>query len=158
VRFVLPSTMEIFNTGARRNFPFDIEKDWKITFEEEFRLGDDAGHLYYHHSDLGFVYKSLADWIDLGVNYRKAFEKDSKDKWRQENRPHLNVTLKGKLLGLDLSDRSRRASHSVEILFLGPHFAGLPHLNRHLNCTHLSLCPCGRLSTFPSNKTYPESP
>ena len=96
-----------FQYWSTAKFSFDIDKDWKITFEEEFRLGDDAGHLYRHHSDLGFVYKSLADWIDLGFNYKQVFQKDSKGTWRQENRPHLNVTLKGKLFGLDLSDRSR---------------------------------------------------
>lgn len=86
---------------------FDINKDWKVTFEEQFRLGENAGYLYQHHSDLGFVYRSFADWIDLGFNYRQVFEKDSKGEWRQENRPHLNVTLKGKLFDLDLSSRSR---------------------------------------------------
>lgn len=96
-----------FQYWSSADVSLDIDKDWKVTFAEEFRLGDDAGHLYYHHSDIGFVYKSLADWIDLGFNYRQVFERDSKDKWRQENRPHLNVMLKGKLFGLDLSDRSR---------------------------------------------------
>jgi len=86
---------------------FDIDKDWKFTFKEEFRLKESGGHLYHHHSDIGFVYKNLADWIDLGFNYRQVFEKDSKGRWRQENRPHLNVTLKGKLFDLDLSNRSR---------------------------------------------------
>jgi hypothetical protein len=86
----------------------DINKDWKCTFEEEFRLGDDAGELYYHHSDLGFVYGSMADWIDLGFNYRLVFARaDSESEWKQENRPHLNVTLKGKLFGLGVSSRSR---------------------------------------------------
>jgi len=96
-----------FQYWSTAKFSFDIDKDRTFTFGEEFRLGDDAGDFYRHHSDIGFVYKSLADWIDLGFNYRKVFEKDSKGKWRQENQPHLNVTLKGKLLGLDLSDRSR---------------------------------------------------
>lgn len=86
---------------------FDINKDWEVTFEEQFKLGENAGHLYQHHSDLGFVYKGFADWIDLGFNYRLVREKDSSDKWRQENRPHLNVTLKRKLFDLDLSSRSR---------------------------------------------------
>ena len=86
---------------------FDIDKDWKFTFKEEFRLKESGGHLYHHFSDIGFVYKNLADWIDLGFNYRQVFEKDSKGRWRQENRPHLNVTLKGKLFDLDLSNRSR---------------------------------------------------
>lgn len=97
-----------FQYWSSANVSLDIDKDWTFIFEEEFRLGGDAGHLYYHHSDLGFVYKSLADWIDLGFNYKQVFERtDSEGKWRQENRPYLNVTLKGKLLGLDLSDRSR---------------------------------------------------
>ena len=87
---------------------FDINKDWKCTFEEEFRLGDDGGELYYHHSDLGFVYGSLADWIDLGFNYRQIFARsDSAGEWKQENRPHLNVTLKAQVLDLDVSTRSR---------------------------------------------------
>jgi len=96
-----------FQWWSKAGVSYDINKDWKVTFEEEFKLGDDGGHLYYHHSDLGFVYKSFADWIDLGFNFREAFEKDSAGEWRQENRPHLNITLKGKLFDLDLSDRSR---------------------------------------------------
>lgn len=98
---------EGFQYWSTANVTFDSDKDWKITFEEEFRFGDDGGHLYYQHSDLGFVYKSLADWIDVGFNYRQVFEKDSKGTWRPENRPHLNITLKGKLFDIDLTDRSR---------------------------------------------------
>jgi len=98
---------EDFQFWSRASAAFDINKDWRATFGEEFRLADDAGQLYYHHSDLGFVYKSFADWIDVGANYRQVFQKDSAGQWRRENRPHLNITLKGRLSGLDLSDRSR---------------------------------------------------
>ena len=94
---------------------FDINKDWKCTFEEEFRLGDDAGELYYHHSDLGFVYGSFADWIDLGFNYRLVFGRaGSAGDWKQENRPHLNITLKGKLFDLNVSNRSRFEFRDIE--------------------------------------------
>jgi len=86
---------------------FDLDKNCKLAYEEEFKLGDDGGNLYYHHSDLGVVYKGLSRSIDLGVNYRQIQEKDSQDKWRPEYRPHFNVTLKNKLFGLDVSDRSR---------------------------------------------------
>jgi len=86
---------------------FDINKDWKFAFDEEFKLGDDVGKLFYHHTDMGFIYRGLGEWIDLGFNYRQVFEKDSEGEWRQENRPHLNVTFKGELFGLDVSDRSR---------------------------------------------------
>jgi hypothetical protein len=48
-----------------------------------------------------------ADWLDIGVSFKKKYEKDSDGKFRHENRPHLNVTLKGKLLNLDTSNRIR---------------------------------------------------
>jgi len=96
-----------FQYWSAASASFDINKDWEVTFEEEFRLKESGGHFYRHHSDLGFVYKSLADWIDLGFNYRQIFEKDSKGKWRKENRPHLNITLKGKLFDIGVSSRSR---------------------------------------------------
>lgn len=90
-------------TGAS----FDINKEWKGKLDEEFRLGNDGGHLYYQHSDIGLTYTGLAKWIDLGFNYRYIIEKDSNAKWLEENRPHFNVTVKGSLIGLDVSDRSR---------------------------------------------------
>ena len=87
---------------------FDINKDWGCSFEEEFRFGDDAGEFYYHHSDLGFVYKGFADWVDLGFNYRQVLEKAIREDLNISiNEPHLNVTLKGQLFGLNVSDRSR---------------------------------------------------
>jgi len=98
---------EGFQYWSRAGVGFDINKDWKFTFEEELRLGNDGGNLYHYYSDFGFIYSGLADWIDLGFNYRQVSEKDSEDEWRSENRPHLNVTLKTRLFGLDVSDRSR---------------------------------------------------
>jgi len=104
-----------FQYWSSAKVSFDINNDWQCNFEEEFKFGDDAGELYYHHSDLGFVYKSFADWIDLGFNYRQVFERtDSEGEWTQENRPHLNVTLKGQLFGLNVSNRSRFEYRDVE--------------------------------------------
>ena len=51
---------------------FDINKNWYGTVEEEFRIGDDAGRLYYRHTDLG-VATNLADWLTLGLNFRHIF-------------------------------------------------------------------------------------
>jgi len=86
---------------------FDINKDWRFNFEEEFRLGDDAKELYYHHLEPGFVYRGFAEWLDVGFNYRQVYEKDSKGKWREEHQPNVYFTVKDKLFGLDMSDRSR---------------------------------------------------
>jgi len=86
---------------------FNVNKDFSGAVEEQFKLGDDAGHLYYHHTDLGFTYKSLADWIDIGFNYKQAFVEQSDGNWSRENRPHFNITFKGRLGSLAFSDRSR---------------------------------------------------
>ena len=86
---------------------FNINEDWRGVFEEEIKVRDTGGELYYHHWDLGFVYNSFADWIDVGVNFRKVYTKDGEGEWRQENRPHLNATLKTKVFGCQMSDRSR---------------------------------------------------
>ncbi len=70
-------------------------------------MGRHNGNPYLCNWDLGIVYKGLADWLDVGFDFRKECEKDSKGKFRHENRPHLNRTLKGRLLNLDVSNRSR---------------------------------------------------
>jgi hypothetical protein len=85
----------------------DINKDLTFTAAQELRMGRHNGNPYLHNEDLGIVYKGLADWLDIGFNFRKEYEKDSKGKFRHENRPHLNLTVKGKMLGLDVSNRSR---------------------------------------------------
>jgi hypothetical protein len=86
---------------------FDVNKDWAGAVEEHLKFGNDAGHLYYQHTDLGFTYKSFADWIDIGFNYKQVFVELPDDHWSSENRPHLNITFKGRLGSLDFSDRSR---------------------------------------------------
>lgn len=95
-----------FQYWSTAEFSLDLNEDWTATFGEEFRFGDEGGNLYYHHSDVGFVYKGLADWIDVGANFRKVYG-DTGSTWRQENRPHINVTLKGKMGDVGVSNRSR---------------------------------------------------
>jgi len=90
-------------TGAS----FDLDKDWKLCVDELLKVGNDPRQLRYQHTDLGFVYGGLADWLDLGLNFRQAQKKDSDGHWYGENRPHANVTVKSRLCDIDLSDRSR---------------------------------------------------
>lgn len=85
----------------------DLEEDWKIYVTEEFRLGRHNGNPNLHNVDMGVVYRGLADWLDIGMSFKKEYEKDSTGKFRHENRPHLNVTLKGKLFNLDTRNRAR---------------------------------------------------
>ncbi|MFC1624469.1 DUF2490 domain-containing protein [Candidatus Omnitrophota bacterium] len=83
-----------------------IGSDWKVTLEEEFRLGDDATNLYYNHTDLGAAYSGLADWITVGAHYRHILEDKNSD-WKEENRPHLNATLKWKAHDVSFGNRAR---------------------------------------------------
>ena len=86
---------------------FDVNKDWTAAVEEHLKFGQNAGHFYYQHTDLGSTYKGFADWIDLGFNYKQVFVEQLDGHWSRENRPHVNITFKGRLGRLDFSDRSR---------------------------------------------------
>jgi hypothetical protein len=86
---------------------FDAGKNWEITVHELLKLGEEAQKFTYHHADLGFVYKGLADWADLGFNYRHIYSRYGSGDWREQMRPHINVTVTGTLGEIDISDRSR---------------------------------------------------
>ena len=96
-----------YENRSSLNLIFGINKNWDFEFSEELRLNDGGGNLYYQFSDFGLTYKGLADWVELGFNFRKIYEKESSGEWIEENRPHVNLTFKGKLFDLDLSDNSR---------------------------------------------------
>jgi hypothetical protein len=70
-------------------------------------LGDDGGNFYYEHSDLIFTYSGLAKWLDVAGGFRLVYEKDNENVWRRENRPLLDVTLKGSLFDCSVSSRNR---------------------------------------------------
>lgn len=82
-----------------------INKVSKITFEEELRWGDDAGELYYQHYHSGYVY-AVNKNLDLGVNYRQIYDKTG-DKFKEENRPYINATVKWGISGFKFDDRNR---------------------------------------------------
>ena len=83
-----------------------LADDWKIAAETEFRFGDDVSDFYYQHTDAGITYSGLADYIDIGLNYRYVLEESGSD-WDYESRPHLNFTLKTKIEEFKISNRSR---------------------------------------------------
>jgi hypothetical protein len=103
-----------FQYWGTAEIAFDVNKDWRITFQEELRFGESAGNLYYQHTETQIVYRGLADWIDVGLGYRQVFEENSSGEWKQENQPNLNITLRSKLLGLDVSNRARFEYRDLE--------------------------------------------
>jgi hypothetical protein len=103
--------VQLWNTATAS---LKLNKDWKATVEEQLKFGEGAGHFYYHHSDLGFVYGGLADWIDLGFNFKEVFVEEDDGHWSRENRPHVNITVKGPVGPFDVSDRSRFEYRDLE--------------------------------------------
>lgn len=92
-----------------------LNDDWKVTVEEELRYSSDRGNIYYTHTDIGAVYSGLYDWLDLGVNYRLVHEESSSTEWRNENRPHFNITFKHTYKDIKLSNRSRLEFRDKEV-------------------------------------------
>ncbi len=83
----------------------EIGKATKLTQEEEWRFGEDASEFFYQHYDWGVVY-GFDKRLDIGFNYRQVYEK-YKQKWREENRPHVNATVKLDLWKFRFEDRNR---------------------------------------------------
>jgi len=77
----------------------------KLKLEEELRFGDNAGELYYTHTE-GGITVSVTDSLDLGMKYRQIYEKKN-GKWKEENRPHFNATVKWVGQGFKFKDRNR---------------------------------------------------
>ncbi len=92
----------------------DIDENWTITAHEELRFGDNASEFYYQHTDVGVVYKNVVENVDLGFNFRKAFTKVARDNWNSENRPHLNLTIRGELFDMPVSNRARLEYRDVD--------------------------------------------
>jgi hypothetical protein len=102
-----------FQYWNNESISWKLDENWKAGFEEELRLGDNGGNLYYAHSDLGLTYSGLSDWLDLGLNYRQIFEKKSGE-WKEENQPHINAALKWQFQDFSLSNRARFAYKNRE--------------------------------------------
>jgi hypothetical protein len=92
---------QVHNVGVK------ISEDFEVTVGQETRFGKSGSDPFLHNVDMGLVYKGFADWLDVSINFKKEYERDSSGKFRHENRPHLNITLKDKFLGMPASNRSR---------------------------------------------------
>ena len=82
-----------------------IGKDTKFTMEQEFRFGENSSEFFYQHYDWGFAW-SFDKRLELALGYRLIYEK-YKQKWREEDDPYTNITVKGDMWKFKLEDRSR---------------------------------------------------
>ena len=98
---------------ADGNITAGLSRNLKAKVGIQSRL-DDSGSLIQEHSDLGIAYTGLADWLDLGLNYRVVFRELDEEVWKYESRPHLNATARFRLFGLAFSNRLRLEYNSPE--------------------------------------------
>jgi len=77
----------------------------KLTFEQEFRWGDNASDFYYQHYDAGYVYL-LNKFLNFGGGFR-YIEQKTADKFKDETEAYLAAFLYSKPFGFELSDRNR---------------------------------------------------
>lgn len=94
---------QIWNTDYE---DVNVYKNVKLSMEQEFRYGKNAGELYYQHYDFGTVF-CFDKMLDLGFFYRQVFEKLHNQKWREENQPNVDATLKFDIWKFKFDDRNR---------------------------------------------------
>jgi hypothetical protein len=93
---------QIWNTDSEE---VKIHKGVKAVMEQEFRYGNDVKEFFYQHYDFGIVY-GFDKMLDIGIFYRQIYEWIRK-KWREEDMPNVNFTLKLDLWKFQLEDRNR---------------------------------------------------
>jgi hypothetical protein len=93
---------QVWNTDAQE---LKINKDYKITSEEEFRWGNGAREFYYQHYDLGLT-RTLNKYWNVSGGYRHVLSLN-KGKWKVENEPYMAAALSWDMAGFKLEDRSR---------------------------------------------------
>lgn len=93
---------QIWNTDYQE---VKVAKGVKFAMEQEFRFGENASELYYQHYDWGGVF-CFDKMLDLGLSFRLIRDR-YKHKWREEDMPNVNATLKFDLWKLKLDDRNR---------------------------------------------------
>ena len=83
-----------------------LDKQWQFGFEEWLSFSDNARRFKDTQTDLTLTYLGLADWLSVGVGYKRIFAKCD-DEWLIEDRPYLNAAVKTKVRGFGIIDRSR---------------------------------------------------
>jgi len=93
---------QVWNTDAEE---VRLNKSSKLTFEQEFRWGDNASDFFYQHYDQSYVYL-LNKYFNFGGGFRYVKEKKN-DKFRDEAEPYFVTFTYWDLAGFKFSDRNR---------------------------------------------------
>lgn len=85
---------------------YHLNEEWIFTVENQFRFSEGQGYSYYH-ADFGFLYTKLADWLDIGFNYRYITSENLQQEWTDQHRPHFNIIVKGSVFDIPINNRMR---------------------------------------------------
>jgi hypothetical protein len=85
----------------------NLSESWRAGLEQQFRLGGNMGEFYFRYTDFGVTWRATP-WFVLGCDYAQIYEK-REDDWKEENRPHINGTLKWSCREFGFEDR-----HGIE--------------------------------------------
>lgn len=95
-----------FQYWMTESVSFKLSDEFKLSLSKESYFEDDASHGYYDETDLGLIYSGLAQWLDVSLQFKHVLT-ERNNKWKREERPHLNAFVKFKCADLDFNNRSR---------------------------------------------------
>jgi len=82
-----------------------LNQQWQFGFEEWLSFTENVTRFKDSQTDLWLNYLGLADWLSVGVGYKRVFAKP--DDWEVEDRPMLNAAVKTSIYGFGVTNRSR---------------------------------------------------
>jgi len=83
-----------------------INEQWQLSFEEWLSFNENATRFKDTQTDVWLRYLGLADWLSVGVGYKRVYAKPGDD-WEIEDRPMLDAAVKSKVYGFGVTNRSR---------------------------------------------------
>lgn len=83
-----------------------LNEQWQFGFEEWLSFTENVTRFKDSQTDLWLTYLGLADWLSVGVGYKRIFAKPGDD-WEVEDRPMFNAAVKTKVYGFGVTNRSR---------------------------------------------------
>ena len=83
-----------------------LHAQWQFGFEEWLSFNDNATRFKDTQTDLWLRYLGLADWLSVGVGYKRVYAKPGDD-WEIEDRPMFDAAVKSKVYGFGVTNRSR---------------------------------------------------
>ena len=84
-----------------------LNQQWQFGFEEWLSFNENATRFKDSQTDLWLYYQGLADWLSVGVGYKRVYAKPDDDDWEIEDRPMLQAAVKSKVYGFGVTNRSR---------------------------------------------------